>query len=183
MMPLGSEAKILAAFLRSAGGDGRRAALPGLTSDAERRDWMERGSRFAECPMWALDYAVAILEQIPDREDRPRGRRREDTTAQVERLSLDGSPVAKGAKIVAELEAALATGAAVAALDATLDEKFKTALDAGMTEAEAIKALETAFKAALNAGTIGQPPSRRAITARADELARRVYRQSRRDVP
>jgi hypothetical protein len=139
-MPLGSEAAMLARFLRNVGADGARAVLPG-SSGKERKDWMESRSRFAKrLPMWMLDLAVAILEQIPIREDRPQGRRREDATARVELLSAGGNTT-KAAKLVAELEAAREAAAS------------------------------------------GKRPSDDAVAARAEALARRVYRQRRRNVP
>ena len=101
---------MLAEFLRNVGADGARAVLPG-SSDKERKDWLESRSRFAKrVPMWMLDLVVALLEQIPNREDRPQGRRREDATARVELLSA-GMPTAEAAKFVAEMEAALTAGA------------------------------------------------------------------------
>ena len=107
-MPLGVEAKMLANFLRDLGADGARAVLPGVSSDKERKDWLESQSRFAKrIPMWMLDLAVAILEQIPNREDRRHGRRREIATEEVERLSAF-MPTAEAAKLVAETEAYLA---------------------------------------------------------------------------
>ena len=105
--PLGSEAKMLASFLRNVGADGARAVPPG-SSDEARKAWLAKQSRFVKrLPMWMLDYAVAVLEQIPNREDRRHGRRREISTEEVERLSAF-MPTAEAAKLVAETEAYLA---------------------------------------------------------------------------
>jgi hypothetical protein len=98
---------MVADFLRGVGADGTRAVRPGISSDEERRVWLLSGSRPAKrVPMWMLDYAVAILEQIPDRPDqRGRGRPRETATKLVELLRRGDSSTAEVASLVATLDA------------------------------------------------------------------------------
>jgi hypothetical protein len=101
-VPLGREAQMLAQFLRGCGAD------PGLVPDprnsAANSDWtVGRGGYVKRVPMWFLDWAAAILEQIPQRSGKP-GREKQDAVKSVELWAL-AMPVADAARRVATLEA------------------------------------------------------------------------------
>ena len=80
----------------------------GISSNKERKDWMESGSRSVKhVPVWMLDYAVAILEQVPDRPNpRERGRPPMTATKMVELLKGEGQDsIAETASLVVTLDA------------------------------------------------------------------------------
>jgi hypothetical protein len=101
--PLGHEARALAKFLRAYGADPQ--LVPDMSDDAARSDLMaERGRCAKSIPMWALDFAVAILEQIPQRSPREPGRPRQDAVERVETWKHAMS-IADAARWVASMEA------------------------------------------------------------------------------
>ena len=89
---LGDEARLVVAALLRYGADPTRAVVPGATTDEERSLWMKSRSGPARgVPLWLLDYAGAILAQIPGRKDRPAHRPRDPLLEQVELLGRVGS--------------------------------------------------------------------------------------------
>ncbi|MDF0523162.1 hypothetical protein P0R31_38765 [Bradyrhizobium yuanmingense] len=102
-VPLGHEAQTLAKVLRAYRADPQ--LVPDMRDNAARSDWLaERGRHAKSLPMWALDYAVAILEQIPQRSPRKPGRPRQDAVESVEfwEHAMSG---AEAARFVASMEA------------------------------------------------------------------------------
>ena len=72
-----------------------------------RSDWtVGRASNAKRVPMWFLDWAAAILEQIPQRSLRKPGRPKTDAVRNVEFWArVMQMPVAEAARMVATLEA------------------------------------------------------------------------------
>ena len=88
-MSLGLEAGLVVAALRAIGADPARAPVPGVTTDEERSRWMKLRSRPPRAPagLWLLDFAAAVLAQIPGRIDRPAYRPRDPLVDAVELLA------------------------------------------------------------------------------------------------
>jgi len=134
---LGHEATVLARYLRQVGAEPERVPLN--IADQTARDQFQQAR--APCPKrvpwWAIDWAVAILETIPDRgKGRPLGRPVNPLVKEVEMFAT-GSRIAEAAKFVVRMEAA--------------------------RKGEQLEDDE--------------------IKARADRLAREVYRNRKRDMP
>jgi hypothetical protein len=87
-LTLGDEAHLIAATLRSYGADPAQAVVPGVTTDAERVCRMKLRARPARgVPLWLLDYAAAILDQIPARKNQAKHRPRDPLLDRVEVLA------------------------------------------------------------------------------------------------
>jgi hypothetical protein len=99
--PLGREAQMLAEFLR---GCGAVVVVPDLRDDAARMEWLKARQDAATVPMWYLDWAAVILEQIPERPLRKAGRPKTDAVERVETWALV-MPVADAARMEATMEA------------------------------------------------------------------------------
>jgi hypothetical protein len=102
-VPLGYEAQMLAQYLRGCGADPELA--PDMRDAVARSDWtVGRASNAKRVPMWFLDWAAAILQQIPQRSLRKPGRPKTDAVRNVEFLA-QVIPTAEAARMVATLEA------------------------------------------------------------------------------
>ena len=94
---------MLAQYLRGRGADPK--SVPDLRKDVARSDWIvARGRDVTRVPMWYLDWAAAILEQIPQRSRRKAGHPKQDAVKDVE-FWAQGMPIAEAARMVATLEA------------------------------------------------------------------------------
>jgi hypothetical protein len=109
-LALGAEARIVASLLRGYGADGAQAVVPGVTSNEERKLWMTARSRPGRAPMWVMDYVLAILDEIPERENRetrPNHRPRDPFVGRVKILAdLLDIDIAEAARFVADEEGA-----------------------------------------------------------------------------
>src|SRR5262245_57762317 len=84
-LPLGSEGRIAAKFLRQYGANPSLVPRPGIDTDEARQTWLnERSSPVRKVPLWVLDLAAAVLDQIPVRQDRPANRPKDDLTKAAE---------------------------------------------------------------------------------------------------
>jgi hypothetical protein len=102
-MPLGREAQMIAQYLR--GGGARAELVPDMRDDVARSDWTVGRARAARrVPMWMLDWAVSVLEQIPQRSRRKPGRAKTEAVRNVE-FWAQTMPVAEAARMEAKLEA------------------------------------------------------------------------------
>jgi hypothetical protein len=101
-IPLGHEAQMLAEFLRGCGADPK--LVPDLRDDVARTEWRNARQDATRVPTWYLDWAAAILEQIPQRSLRKPGKPKQDAGKSVE-VWTHGMSVAEAARMVATLEA------------------------------------------------------------------------------
>jgi hypothetical protein len=101
-MPLGREAKMLAALLRGYGADPK--LVPDLRDVAARSNWtVERGGYPKRVPMWLLDLTVAVLDQIPQRSLRKVGHPKQDAVKDVEFwVDVMRMPAAASGRLVAK---------------------------------------------------------------------------------
>jgi len=84
-LSLGSEARIAAKFLRQHGADPSLVPRPGIDTDEARRSWLQKRSPLVRTlPLWAIDLAAAILDQIPIRQERPANRPKDYLTKDAE---------------------------------------------------------------------------------------------------
>jgi hypothetical protein len=101
--PLGRETQMLAEFLRGRGAVPK--LVPDLRDDAARTEWVNVRQRATTVPMWYLDWAAVILEQIQERSLRKAGRSKRDAVKSVEAWAALGMPIAEAARMRATLEA------------------------------------------------------------------------------
>jgi hypothetical protein len=101
-LPLGREAQMLAELMRDCGADPQ--LVPDLRDDAEKSAWLgARGTMTV--PMYWLDWAAAILGQIPQRVEKKRGRPKQEAVRNVEFWDRYGEDnTAENARLVAALE-------------------------------------------------------------------------------
>ena len=104
-IPLGYEAQMLAQYLRGRGADPK--SVPDPRDDVARSEWTAaRGRDVTRVPMWYLDWAAAILEQIPRRSLRKPGRPKTEAVRDVEFWAdVMRMPGADAARLVATIEA------------------------------------------------------------------------------
>ena len=87
-------------MLRGYGADPALVPRPGIDPDDKHQEWIAGRSRHVKLPMWNLDYLRAVLEQIPVRHDRPRGRPPDAATEELGFWLMGGGSVAETAKFV-----------------------------------------------------------------------------------
>jgi hypothetical protein len=103
-IPLGREARMAVENLRLYGAD--PDCVPPLDDAEARKEWVQARSRPARnMPLWVADLAAAVGRQIPERQDRPRGRPRDAATDELRFWLTGGGSVAENAKLVETLRA------------------------------------------------------------------------------
>ena len=96
-VPLGREARAAVESLRAYGAD--PDCVPPLDDAEARKEWLQARSRPARnVERWVLDLAAAVLQQIPERHDRPRGRPRDAATETLELWRIGGGSSRRGCK-------------------------------------------------------------------------------------
>ena len=103
-VPLGREARAAVESLRAYGAD--PDCVPSLDDAEARKEWLQARSRPARnVERSVLDLAAAVLQQIPERHDRPRGRPRDAATEALELWQLGGGEAATDARNIETLRA------------------------------------------------------------------------------
>ena len=104
-LTLGHEAQTLAMLLRNSGAESGLVPT-NMTDAAARQQWIDaRRHRLSGVQAWIVDWALAVLEQIPERIDRGQGRAPDPAARAVETLAQGGITKAEAARMVALSEA------------------------------------------------------------------------------
>ena len=108
-VPLGREARMAVENLRLYGANPDCVPRPGIDDDAAQQHWFQTRSAAGwekkRVPLWVADLAAAVLQQIPVRHDRPRGRPRDAATDELEFWLMGGGSVDENARWTETLRA------------------------------------------------------------------------------